>query len=196
MWSMYSTQVCLALIGCIQRLFEKNYFSVSFLKSAVQHNENCLSTWMFISHRPDSRHALGLLSRRAWGAVDSCSEGKNSDKAAFIHGGRCMGIQHGSLTTGNKDTVCERISKEMPSQPVVPGWEHTAVNHNTTPWSTLASMAQHKRVSFLIGALLLLLSYTAKSFTRHTSKAFFKTAKPVWYSHWIKWLYVMGMDHF
>ena len=30
-------------------------------------------------------------------------------KAAFIHGGHCVGIQCGSLTTGNKDTVCENV---------------------------------------------------------------------------------------
>ncbi|KAM7405220.1 hypothetical protein PAMP_012499 [Pampus punctatissimus] len=43
--------------------------------------------------------------REPEGLRTAAQRGKTFDKAAFIHGGRCMGIQRSSLTAGNKDTV-------------------------------------------------------------------------------------------
>lgn len=72
----------------------------------------------------DSQHTLALADE----CLRDCGQlltWKNSQQRC-IYPWREL---HGSLTTGNKDTVCERISKEMPSQPVVPAQEHTAVGH-------------------------------------------------------------------
>ena len=116
-------------------------------------------------------HLLGLPSRREpEGLRTAAQRGKTLHKAAFIHGGHCMGIQHGSLTAGNKGTVCERISKEMPSQPVVPGQEHTAVSH-TAPQS---------RRRFLLCCCMML--HTHKHLTNSTRSVTAQPGKSCQYS--------------
>ena len=69
--------------------------------------------------------------KRLWTAAE---RGKNPDKAAFIPDEGCTGIQRSSLTTGNKDTVCENIQGNVVRAPVVvPRHEHTAVSHTLSP---------------------------------------------------------------
>lgn len=90
----------------------------------------------FLAALTADMHLLGLLSRRVpEGLWTAAQRGKTLDKSSFYP----WWALHGSLTAGNKDTVCERISKEMPSQPVVPGQEHTAVSH-TAPRSRRCSL--------------------------------------------------------
>lgn len=89
-----STQVCLVLICFIQGLLYSFFPSAWSLQLTVRYNENCLSTWTFISCHPDSLRALAWFAAQTntRGAADSCSEGeKTLHKAAFIHGGSCMG---------------------------------------------------------------------------------------------------------
>lgn len=89
-----STQVCLVLICKEDPVCNSFFPSTWSLQLTVRYNENCLSTWTFISCHPDSLRALAWFAAQTYtrGAADSCSEGeKTLHKAAFIHGGSCMG---------------------------------------------------------------------------------------------------------
>lgn len=112
------------------------FFSTWYLKLArASIMKNCLSSWMCISRCPDSRHALARAEECLRGCGQLLRGVKTLDKSSIYP----WWAPHGSLTAGNKDTVCERISKEMPSRPVVPGQERTAVSH-TAPGSTRCSV--------------------------------------------------------
>lgn len=136
--STHSSQVCLVLIRHVQGLLQIHFFFFStwYLKLArASIMKNCLSSWMCISRCPDSRHALARAEECLRGCGQLLRGVKTLDKSSIYP----WWALHGSLTAGNKDTVCERISKEMPSRPVVPGQERTAVSH-TAPGSTRCSV--------------------------------------------------------
>lgn len=133
--STHSTQVCLALIRCIQGLLEKHIFSTWYLKLSVLCNENCLSTWMLISRRPDSRHALAWAEERRRGCGQLLSGVKLSTKAAFIHGGRYMGAWPLEIKT----QYVRDYPKEMPSQASC-SWTGA---HSCSPYCSSVGSLQH-----------------------------------------------------
>lgn len=123
--STHSTQVCLSLIRGIQGLLEERIFPVWYQKLSVLCNENCLSAWVLISRPPWQPTCTCLDRGEPEGPWTAALGGKTLHKSSIYP----WWALHGSLTAGNKDTVCEGISEEMPSQPVVPGQERTAVHH-------------------------------------------------------------------
>ncbi len=123
--SRHSTQVCLVLICCIQGCLEKHIFLTWYLQFAVLCNEK-LSLNLNVHFSLPWQPTCTCLGRRVpEGPWTAAQRGETLDKSSIYP----WWALHGSLTAGNKDTVCERITKEMPSQPVVPGQEHTAVGH-------------------------------------------------------------------
>lgn len=138
MSNTFSTQVCLVLICCIR----------GFLCNFSPRHDIC--SWPCAVMKPVPQlersflailtafvHLLGLLHRQILeGLRTAARRGKNSSQSCIYPRWELLG----SLTAGNKDTVYAWVSKEMPSQTVVPGQEQAAVSH-TTPNSALCCAA-------------------------------------------------------